>query len=200
MNLGLKVRYIHADVDAVERVEILRALRLGEFDILIGINLLREGLDLPEVSLVCVLDADKEGYLRSATSLIQTAGRAARHVNGEVVLFADIVTGSIQQLLDATSYRRHRQMTHNEENDIVPTSVVRGMQQSLQLYRTDSSGKLKSARVGEEGGGYLTDSKEDVQQVLKDLQAEMIEASNALEFERAALLRDQIAELKKTYG
>jgi len=200
VNLGLKVRYIHADVDAVERVEILRALRLGEFDILIGINLLREGLDLPEVSLVCVLDADKEGYLRSATSLIQTAGRAARHVNGEVVLFADIVTGSIQQLLDATSYRRHRQMTHNEENDIVPTSVVRGMQQSLQLYRTDSSGKLKSARVGEEGGGYLTDSKEDVQQVLKDLQAEMIEASNALEFERAALLRDQIAELKKTYG
>ena len=181
-------------------MEILRALRLGEFDILIGINLLREGLDLPEVSLVCVLDADKEGYLRSATSLIQTAGRAARHVNGEVVLFADIVTGSIQQLLDATSYRRHRQMTHNEENDIVPTSVVRGMQQSLQLYRTDSSGKLKSARVGEEGGGYLTDSKEDVQQVLKDLQAEMIEASNALEFERAALLRDQIAELKKTYG
>ena len=188
--VGLKVRYIHADIDAIERVEILRALRAAEFDILVGINLLREGLDLPEVSLVCVLDADKEGYLRSATSLIQTAGRAARHVHGQVVLFADEVTGSIQQLLAATDYRRARQMEHNEAHGIVPRSVVRGDQQSLQLHRESLTDE--AARVAEAAGEDY-----DIVRVIGELEAEMMEAASALEYERAALIRDQIAELRR---
>jgi excinuclease ABC subunit B len=129
--VGLKVRYLHSDIDTIERVEILRALRAAEFDVLVGINLLREGLDLPEVSLVCILDADKEGYLRSQTSLIQTAGRAARHVNGEVYLFADQVTQSMQALLDITEYRRARQLEYNEKHGITPRSVQRAVQESL---------------------------------------------------------------------
>ena len=129
--VDLKVRYIHSDVDAIERVEILRALRAAEFDILVGINLLREGLDLPEVSLVCILDADKEGFLRNETSLIQTAGRAARHVNGECVLFCDNVTDSIQCLLDVTEYRRRVQKEYNQEHGVTPTSVKRAVQKSL---------------------------------------------------------------------
>src|SRR5213595_2243076 len=130
-DVGLKVRYLHSDIDTIERVEILRGLRAADFDILVGINLLREGLDLPEVSLVCILDADKEGFLRSQTSLIQTAGRAARHVNGEVVLFADKVTDSIQALLNISSYRRDRQTSYNEAHDITPQTVRRGVQESL---------------------------------------------------------------------
>ena len=132
-DVGLKVRYLHSDIDTIERVEILRSLRAGEFDILVGINLLREGLDLPEVSLVVVLDADKEGFLRSRTSLIQTAGRAARHINGHVVLFADKITGSIRDLLDITEDRRRRQMEHNRKHGITPHSVVRPVQESLRV-------------------------------------------------------------------
>ena len=130
-DVGLKVRYLHSDIDTIERVEILRGLRAAEFDILVGINLLREGLDLPEVSLVCILDADKEGYLRCQTSLIQTAGRAARHVNGEVVLFADTVTQSMQALISISDYRRTKQMEYNEKHGITPTTVKRAMQESL---------------------------------------------------------------------
>ena len=188
--VGLKVRYLHADIDAIERVEILRALRAAEFDILVGINLLREGLDLPEVSLVCVLDADKEGYLRSSTSLIQTAGRAARHVNGQVVLFADQITGSIQQLLAATDYRRARQIEHNQAHGIVPRSVVRGDQQSLQLHPAPP--RDEAARVADAAGEDY-----DIVRVLGELEAEMMEAAAALEYERAALIRDQIAELRR---
>src|SRR5947207_4016824 len=130
-DVGLKVRYLHSDIDTIERVEILRGLRAADFDILVGINLLREGLDLPEVSLVCILDADKEGYLRSQTSLIQTAGRAARHINGQVYLFADTVTRSMQALLDVTEYRRARQLEYNEKHGITPQSVRRSVQESL---------------------------------------------------------------------
>ena len=130
-DVGLKVRYLHSDIDTIERVEILRGLRAAEFDVLVGINLLREGLDLPEVSLVCILDADKEGYLRSQTSLIQTAGRAARHVNGEVVLFADIVTQSMEALLSITEYRRAKQIAYNEKHGITPHDVQRAVQESL---------------------------------------------------------------------
>ena len=191
--VGLKVRYLHADIDAIERVEILRALRAAEFDILVGINLLREGLDLPEVSLVCVLDADKEGYLRSSTSLIQTAGRAARHINGQVVLFADQITGSIQQLLAATDYRRARQIEHNEAHGIVPRSVVRGDQQSLQLHPAPS--RDEAARVAEAAGEDY-----DIVRVLGELEAEMMEAAAVLEYERAALIRDQITELRRRLG
>ncbi|MES2708661.1 MAG: excinuclease ABC subunit UvrB [Verrucomicrobiota bacterium] len=186
--VGLKVRYMHSDINTVERVEILRGLRLGEFDILVGINLLREGLDLPEVSLVCILDADKEGYLRSETSLIQTAGRAARHVEGEVILFADVMTKSIQSLISISTYRRRKQHEYNEEHGITPRSVSRHVQESLHAPADPFSSKPMKAG---EGG-----SAEDTAAVIAQLQEEMVEASRALEFERAALLRDQINELK----
>ena len=185
-DIGLKVRYLHSDIDTIERVEILRSLRAGEFDILIGINLLREGLDLPEVSLVCVLDADKEGFLRSRTSLIQTAGRAARHVNGEVYLFADKITGSIRALVDVTEDRRRRQMEHNRKHGITPHSVKRPVQESLRVILD-----------GDEGNsGRIQETPLDVASLIRELEAEMKDASKKLEYERAALLRDQIMELK----
>ena len=189
---GLKARYLHAEVDAIERVEILRELRAGEIDVLVGINLLREGLDLPEVSLVCILDADKEGYLRSETSLIQTAGRAARHLNGEVVLFADRETKSIQALIRETERRRARQQAYNREHNLVPRSVVRGVQESLQT--------IVRAGRGVESKVMGTEAQADAQEVLRELEQEMWEASEKLEYERAALLRDQIEEWKKTHG
>jgi excinuclease ABC subunit B len=189
---GLKARYLHAEVDAIERVEILRELRSGEIDVLVGINLLREGLDLPEVSLVCILDADKEGYLRSETSLIQTAGRAARHLNGEVVLFADRETKSIRALLRETERRRERQQAYNREHNLVPRSVVRGVQESLQTIVRAARG-VESKVIGSE-------SQADAQEVLRELEQEMWEASEKLEYERAALLRDQIEEWRKTHG
>jgi len=189
---GLKARYLHAEVDAIERVEILRELRSGEIDILVGINLLREGLDLPEVSLVCILDADKEGYLRSETSLIQTAGRAARHLNGEVVLFADKMTKSIQALLRETERRRAKQQEYNRQHNLVPRSVVRGVQESLQTIVRSAKG-INDKVVG----GQTT---ADAREVLNQLESEMWEAAEKLEYERAALLRDQIEEWKKANG
>jgi excinuclease ABC subunit B len=191
-NVGLKVRYIHADVDAIERVEILRSLRAAEIDILVGINLLREGLDLPEVSLVCILDADKEGFLRSETSLIQTVGRAARHINGEAVLFADKITDSIQSLINITEYRRRVQQEHNEKHGITPQSVKRGIQETLKLY-SEGEDVEKS---------LVADSGEDIDTlaVISELEEEMQEAASKLEFERAALIRDQINKLKKNSG
>ena len=193
--VGLKARYLHSDIDAIERVEILRALRAAEFDILIGINLLREGLDLPEVSLVCILDADKEGFLRNETSLVQTAGRAARHVNGECVLFCDKVTDSIQQLLDITNYRRELQIAHNKKHGIEPRSVVRSVQKSLQQYSDSSDGETQGASmVAEAEPGY------NVKAVIAELQDEMREAAGKLEFEKAAHLRDQIAQLEAQLG
>jgi excinuclease ABC subunit B len=191
-DVGLKVRYLHSDIDTIERVEILRALRAAEFDILIGINLLREGLDLPEVSLVCILDADKEGYLRSQTSLIQTAGRAARHVHGEVYLFADVVTKSMAKLIAVTEYRRARQMAYNEEHGITPTSVKRAVQESLHMILRGR--ELEESVVRESGASF------DVGELLRELESEMMEAAGNLEYERAALLRDQIAELKSGTG
>jgi excinuclease ABC subunit B len=191
-DVGLKVRYLHSEIDAIERVEILRSLRAGEFDVLVGINLLREGLDLPEVSLVCILDADKEGFLRSQTSLIQTAGRAARHVNGEVVLFADTMTESIQRLMAITEYRRGKQMEYNEANGITPTSVRRAVQESL---HTILRGRDLEQSIVRETGADL-----DLTEVLRELEAEMQMAAANLEYERAALLRDQINELKDGTG
>ena len=191
-DVGLKVRYLHSDIDAIERVEILRGLRAADFDILVGINLLREGLDLPEVSLVCILDADKEGFLRSQTSLIQTAGRAARHVNGEVVLFADTVTQSIEALLSISEYRRSKQMEYNEKHGITPQTVRRAVQESL---HTILRGREIAASVIQEAGGDF-----NVTELLRELEEEMQEASANLEFERAALLRDQIMEVKSGAG
>ena len=191
-DVGLKVRYLHSDIDAIERVEILRGLRAADFDILVGINLLREGLDLPEVSLVCILDADKEGFLRSQTSLIQTAGRAARHVNGEVVLFADIITQSMEALMSISEYRRAKQMDYNEKHGITPQTVRRAVQESL---HTILRGREVEASVIREAGGDF-----NLTELLRELEQEMQEASANLEFERAALLRDQIMEVKNGAG
>lgn len=190
-DIGINVRYLHSEIDAIERVEILRALRKGEFDVLVGINLLREGLDLPEVSLVAILDADKEGYLRSATSLIQTAGRAARHLNGEVILYADVMTISIQKFLAVSEYRRKKQVAYNLEHNITPRSVVRAIEESLAIRRSDG----KAASVINDAGGDF-----DVAETLRQLEEEMLTAANNLEFEKAALLRDQIRELKRGTG
>ena len=191
-NLDFKVRYLHSDIDAIERVEILRSLRAGDCDVLVGINLLREGLDLPEVSLVCILDADKEGFLRSESSLIQTSGRAARHINGEVVLFADIETKSIRALLSISGYRRQVQTDHNKKHGITPQTVQRAVQESLQVL-----GKAKDLEesIVREGGGDFA-----ITETIRELEQEMAEAASKLEYERAALLRVQIRELKKRAG
>ncbi|PYL93632.1 MAG: excinuclease ABC subunit B [Verrucomicrobia bacterium] len=191
-DVGLKVRYLHSDIDTIERVEILRGLRAADFDILVGINLLREGLDLPEVSLVCILDADKEGFLRSQTSLIQTAGRAARHINGEVVLFADQITQSMEALISISEYRRTKQMEYNEKHGITPQTVRRAVQESL---HTILRGREIAASVIQEAGGNF-----DLTELLRELEEEMQTASANLEFERAALLRDQIMEVKSGTG
>jgi excinuclease ABC subunit B len=191
-DVGLKVRYLHSDIDAIERVEILRGLRAADFDILVGINLLREGLDLPEVSLVCILDADKEGFLRSQTSLIQTAGRAARHVNGEVVLFADTITQSMEALMSISEYRRTKQMEYNEKHGITPQTVRRAVQESLHTILRGR--EVESSVIRETGGDF------SLTELLRELEQEMQEASGNLEFERAALLRDQIMEVKSGTG
>ncbi len=186
---GVRVEYLHSDIDAIERVEILRNLRLGNFDVLIGINLLREGLDLPEVALVAILDADKEGFLRSATSLIQTAGRAARHERGRVIFYADNQTDSIKHTVAVTQERRAKQVAFNEEHGITPRSVKRAAQASLHVY--DGSG-----RSGDEVAVAAEGDDEDVAAVIAELEVEMTEAAGKLEFERAALLRDQIEALR----
>ena len=190
--VGINVRYLHSEIDAIERVEILRSLRKGEFDVLIGINLLREGLDLPEVSLVAILDADKEGYLRSTTSLIQTAGRAARHLNGEVILYADVKTQSIQRFLAITNYRREKQIAYNTEHRITPRSVQRAIEESLSASEVE---KKKAAAVLNETAGNF-----DVVETIRELEEDMLNAANNLEFEKAALLRDQVRELKRSTG
>jgi excinuclease ABC subunit B len=189
-DVGIKVQYLHSEIDAIERVEILRALRKGEFDVLVGINLLREGLDLPEVSLVAILDADKEGYLRSATALIQTAGRAARHLHGEVILYADVMTQSIQKFLAVSEYRRKKQIAYNEEHHITPRSVSRAVEDSLATYQTNRD---TANSVLREGTADI-----DISETIKELEEEMLTAANNLEFEKAALMRDQIRELKRS--
>jgi len=191
-DIGVNVRYLHSDIGAIERVEILRALRQGEFDVLVGINLLREGLDIPEVSLVAILDADKEGFLRSTTSLVQTAGRASRHLNGRVILYADEKTRSIREFLRISQYRRKRQLAHNEKNGITPRSVSRPIEQRL------------GDRFGGQSANVATlnesTSDLDVVETIRELEKEMIEAAEKLEFEKAALLRDQVSELKNLSG
>jgi excinuclease ABC subunit B len=182
----VRVEYLHSDIDAIERVEILRNLRLGNFDVLVGINLLREGLDLPEVALVAILDADKEGFLRSETSLIQTAGRAARHERGRVIFYADRLTDSIRHTMEVVDYRREKQLAHNQAHGITPRSVKRSAQASLHTY--DGSGGRGEAAVAE--------AVDDVAAVIAELEDEMQEAAGKLEFERAAVLRDQINALK----
>ncbi|EAJ7106129.1 excinuclease ABC subunit UvrB [Campylobacter upsaliensis] len=188
LELGLRVKYMHSDIDAIERNELIRGLRSGEFDMLIGINLLREGLDLPEVSLIAIMDADKEGFLRSTTSLIQTMGRAARNVNGKVLLFCQKITKSMQEAIDTTNERRKLQEEYNKKHKITPTSVKRNLEQSLknedmgEIYR--KSAKLEKMPASERA------------KIVKELRKEMLEAAKNLEFEKAAALRDEIKKLK----
>lgn len=187
--LGIKVRYMHSDIDAIERNHLIRSLRLGEFDVLIGINLLREGLDLPEVSLIAIMDADKEGFLRSETSLIQTMGRAARNVNGKVILYAKKITGSMQRAFDITDYRRAKQEAFNKEHNIQPKSVQRGLEDELKI---ESSGL---SRLYEKGSNKIPKTERD--SIIKDLTLKMQQAAKALEFEEAARIRDEIARIRK---
>ena len=187
---GLKVEYLHSDIDAIERVEILRRLRKGDFEVLIGVNLLREGLDLPEVALVAILDADKEGFLRSATSLIQTAGRAARHEKGRVLLYADVITGSIQKTLETTGYRREKQLAYNKEHGITPKGVKRGIDESLHAPGKPYDEPDTHDLIAAEG------SDRDVAEVIAEMEEEMLEAARELQFEKAAMIRDQIETLQ----
>ncbi len=188
-DLGLRVRYMHSDLDAIERNQVIRSLRLGEFDILIGINLLREGLDLPEVSLVAILDADKEGFLRSKTSLIQTSGRAARNVNGKVLMYAKKVTNSMRETIEITQKRRQKQITYNKKHGITPKTTLRELDTDLKV---EDSGELYNKRSKMD-----KIPKAERQKIVKELKAKMLITAKNLEFEEAARLRDQIAKIKK---
>jgi excinuclease ABC subunit B len=199
--MGVRTMYLHADIDTLERVEILRDLRLGVYDVVVGINLLREGLDLPEVSLVAILDADKEGYLRSETSLIQTVGRAARHLEGRVIMYADNVTASMDAAIKETQRRRDIQLAHNLRNNITPVGISKGVRDLTDRIR----------RMAEERGEYNVNGKDaaaapaladiprdEVHKLIKDLEKQMKQAAKELQFEKAASLRDQVVELRKT--
>lgn len=195
LEMGVKVHYLHSEIDTLERTEILRDLRMGVFDVVVGINLLREGLDLPEVSLVAILDADKEGFLRSDTALIQTIGRAARHVEGKVLMYADRITNSMARALEQTNKRREQQTAYNLEHGIEPQSIVKEVR--------DLTGQLaakQAAVVAEEAGGYVTAAdlpKSELSRMIKELEKQMKSAAQALEFEKAAVLRDQILEMRQ---
>ncbi|MCF4007042.1 excinuclease ABC subunit UvrB [Corynebacterium uropygiale] len=205
LDMGIRVRYLHSDIDTLQRVELLRQLRLGEYDVLVGINLLREGLDLPEVSLVAILDADKEGFLRSSTSLIQTIGRAARNVSGEVIMYADTVTESMRYAIDETERRREKQIAYNEEHGIDPQPLRKKIADILDQVHENrgeepTSGERGDAAVAGSGGERRDISgmpAEQVQQLIDDLTAQMGEAARELKFELAGRLRDEIADLKK---
>ena len=191
--LGVRVKYLHSDIDTIERMQIIRDLRLGLFDVLVGINLLREGLDIPEVSLVAILDADKEGFLRSARSLIQTCGRAARNVTGRVIMYADTVTGSMQACIDETERRRTIQTEYNREHGITPQTVKKGMRSILESI--EEHDYCAVPKVAEEVEEYVP--LEKIPGMLKKLRKEMLEAAKELDFEKAAELRDRIRTLQE---
>jgi excinuclease ABC subunit B len=196
---GVRVRYLHSDIETVERVEIIRDLRLGKFDVLVGINLLREGLDMPEVSLVAILDADKEGFLRSEGSLIQTIGRAARHVNGRAILYADRVTGSIRRAMDETNRRRAKQIEYNATNGITPQSIVKAVADVMEGAR-DGADRRSRRMTGGRGGApdysALPVRPEQAMKSIKQLEAAMYRHARNLEFEEAARIRDEIETLR----
>jgi excinuclease ABC subunit B len=195
-DLGIRVRYLHSDIDTIERSEILRGLRLREFDVLVGINLLREGLDLPEVSLVAILDADKEGFLRSERSLIQTAGRAARNAAGRVILYADVVTGSMQRAIDETSRRRGLQEEYNAENGIVPETIVKSIEQVMLQTAVADSREPEADDDGLPRNLPEAMAETDREDMIARMEKEMFEASEKLEYELAATLRDRILEMR----
>ena len=184
---GIKVKYLHSDIKTIERSEIIRELRLGEFDVLVGINLLREGLDIPEVSLIAILDADKEGFLRSETSLIQTIGRAARNSKGHVIMYGDIITKSMQKAIDETARRRKIQMDFNEKHDITPTTIRKNIAEMIQVTKTAKEEEIEEF------------NREDIDEILIDLESQMYKAAEELDFERAANIRDQIKSMKENF-
>jgi excinuclease ABC subunit B len=192
----VKVRYLHSDVDTVERVEIIRDLRAGVFDVIVGINLLREGLDLPEVSLVAILDADKEGFLRSDRSLIQTIGRAARNMNGTAILYADVVTDSMRRAIDVTNQRREKQTAFNTKHGIVPRGVVKEVRELIDgVY--DAASAREERKAASDLAEYEAMSEKQVGREIKRLEKQMFEHAKNLEFEKAARVRDQLALLKE---
>ncbi|MGI9610879.1 MAG: helicase-related protein, partial [Acidimicrobiia bacterium] len=195
---GIRVRYMHSDIETLERIEIIRDLRLGTFDVLVGINLLREGLDIPECGLVAILDADKEGFLRSETSLVQTIGRAARNVDGEVVMYADGVTDSMQRAINETNRRRKVQLEYNEEHGIDPQTIRKKVSDILELVQSSNA-----TRSGDRRAREISDRKpldlptDDLRRLIQSLEEEMHEAATELRFEYAARLRDEVEELKR---
>jgi excinuclease ABC subunit B len=190
------VRYLHSDIDTVERVEIIRDLRLGEFDVLVGINLLREGLDMPEVSLVAILDADKEGFLRSERSLIQTIGRAARHINGRAILYADRVTDSMTRAIGETDRRRSKQVAHNLKMGITPQGIVKSVRDMIDgVY--DATEAQTQRKAAQSEAAYQAMSEKELTREIKRVEKDMLDAARNLEFERAAQLRDSLKKLKQ---
>ena len=195
---GVKVRYLHSEVETVERVEIIRDLRLGVFDVLVGINLLREGLDLPEVSLVAILDADKEGFLRSERSLIQTIGRAARHINGRAILYADRMTDSMKRAIGETERRRNRQIEYNEKHGITPVGIVKRVREMIEgVY--DSQQVEQELKAAQAQARYETMSEKQLAREIRQIEKQMLEHARNLEFEKAAAARDRLAELKRNF-
>ena len=191
--VGIKVAYLHSEIKALERLEIIRALRKGTYDVLVGINLLREGLDIPEVSLICILDADKEGFLRSERSLIQTIGRAARNANGKVVLYADTMTDSMTKAINETNRRRKIQNEYNIEHHIIPQTIIKEIGESVSIVNPDT-GEVVEDVIDKET--YKTMSKVEKKQLIEKLELAMKKASKELNFEEAIMLRDTILELK----
>lgn len=187
---GIKVKYLHSDIKTIERSEIIRDLRLGKFDVLVGINLLREGLDLPEVSLIAILDADKEGFLRSETSLIQTIGRAARNSEGHVIMYADKITRSMKKAIDETERRRKIQTEFNKKHGITPTTIKKNISEIIQVTE-------KAENTGEEKEEF---SPKEIDNILINLETEMYAAAEELDFEKAAEIRDQIAKMKRDFA
>jgi excinuclease ABC subunit B len=199
LEMGIRVRYLHSEIDTIQRIEILRDLRLGEFDALVGINLLREGLDLPEVSLVAILDADKEGFLRSETSLIQTIGRAARNVSGQVIMYADQVTDSMQRAISETNRRRQKQLRHNKEHGIDAQSIRKKVSDILQAsgLAAEAPTPYKTGRKKRASRDLTGVPKDELPRLILALEDEMHEAAKELRFEYAARLRDEINDLKR---
>jgi len=195
--IGVRCRYLHSEIETLERIKILRDLRRGEYDVLIGINLLREGLDLPEVSLVAILDADKEGYLRSATSLVQTIGRCARHLSGRAILYADVRTASMNQAISETYRRREKQLAYNRDNNITPESIVKSVDMELARIVEADYVTVPIDDVALDAAATNVKTEEQLAQLLQQLESQMREAAKKFEFEKAAQLRDRIRSLKQ---
>ena len=194
LEVGFKVRYLHSEIDTLERIQIIRELRLGEYDVLVGVNLLREGLDLPEVSLVAILDADKEGFLRGETSLIQTIGRAARNIGGTVLMYADKETAAMRTAIDETDRRRAIQIAYNEEHGITPETIVKGISDITEFLMSESKVPTKGRRRREKRGDM---EPAEIEKTIVELEEEMLAAAEELRFEYAARLRDEIRELRR---